>query len=437
MTHQTCKRHFLPLGRGIALCALLTLTGAAYAQTDIVSAAANSNLTSITINGRALQPSSGPPVVSLGGQRLTVATFSSTQITAALPARLAPGSYDLAVTAKGAANFDLTIGVSGAPGPAGPAGPQGPTGAPGAPGPAGPIALPFSGGGSANQPMLSVFNNGPLSDAFYGAGGPGTSGQFGGAGVEGAGGPSSGGFGGSGVVGLGGPATNANDNGGAGGTLYGGGSDALAVTGGDGVDAQGGDSAAGGFAGNGISASAGSGPSDGMYNGIAGIFSGNVTVNGNLAKAGGSFVIDHPLDPANKYLYHSFVESPDMMNIYNGNAVTDSSGVANVTMPGWFESLNRDFRYQITVIGQFAQAIVGSEIANGSFTIKTDKPNVKVSWQVTGIRQDAWANAHRIPLEVDKAPADQGHYMHPELFGREGDPSIAELHHPRPKRQQQ
>jgi hypothetical protein len=41
--------------------------------------------------------------------------------------------------------------------------------------------------------------------------------------------------------------------------------------------------------------------------------------------------------------------------------------------------LNRDFRYQLTVIGTFAQAIVVTEIANGSFSIKTDKPNVKVS----------------------------------------------------------
>jgi len=126
-----------------------------------------------------------------------------------------------------------------------------------------------------------------------------------------------------------------------------------------------------------------------------------------------------------------------MMNIYNGNAVTDSSGAATVTMPGWFESLNRDFRYQLTTLGQPAQVWVASEIANRVFTIKTDKPNVKVSWQVTGIRQDAWANAHRIPLEVEKATADQGHYLHPELFGHEGDPAIAEMHNPRPKQHQQ
>jgi hypothetical protein len=145
--------------------------------------------------------------------------------------------------------------------------------------------------------------------------------------------------------------------------------------------------------------------------------SANVDVLGTLSKGGGSFKIDHPLDPANKYLYHSFVESPDMKNMYDGNITTDDAGLASVTLPNWFETLNRDFRYQLTVIGQFAQAIVASEISGNQFSIRTDKPNVKVSWQVTGIRQDAFANAHRIQTDVEKSPADRGHYLHPELFG--------------------
>ena len=64
--------------------------------------------------------------------------------------------------------------------------------------------------------------------------------------------------------------------------------------------------------------------------GYAGVFSGKALVTGNLSKGGGSFKIDHPLDPANKYLYHSFVESPDMMNVYNGNVTTDAKGEATV-----------------------------------------------------------------------------------------------------------
>jgi hypothetical protein len=149
----------------------------------------------------------------------------------------------------------------------------------------------------------------------------------------------------------------------------------------------------------------------------AGWFNGPVNVNGALSKSSGSFKIDHPLDPANRYLYHSFVESPDMMNVYNGNVVTDADGYATVTLPDWFEALNRDFRYQLTVIGQFAQAIVDREVENNSFVIRTNLSNVKVSWQVTGIRQDAWANAHRVPVEEDKPAEEVGTYLAPEVWG--------------------
>jgi hypothetical protein len=86
-----------------------------------------------------------------------------------------------------------------------------------------------------------------------------------------------------------------------------------------------------------------SGSGDGLLaasaTGFAGFFLGDVDVDGTLSKAGGSFKIDHPLDPSNKYLYHSFVESPDMMNIYNGNVTTDAEGNAVVTLPDWFEFL--------------------------------------------------------------------------------------------------
>ncbi|MBK7473370.1 MAG: hypothetical protein IPI73_24775 [Betaproteobacteria bacterium] len=145
---------------------------------------------------------------------------------------------------------------------------------------------------------------------------------------------------------------------------------------------------------------------------------GDVQVLGTLSKGAGSFMIDHPLDPANKYLYHSFVESPDMKNIYDGNVTTDGTGHAEVALPDWFESLNRDFRYQLTVIGTFAQAIVAKKVAGNRFTIATSAPNVEVSWQVTGIRQDAYANKHRIPVEQEKPVSEQGTFLHPEAYGQ-------------------
>jgi len=166
--------------------------------------------------------------------------------------------------------------------------------------------------------------------------------------------------------------------------------------------------------------------------GTAGYFSGNVYISGSLTKSSGTFLIDHPLDPAHKYLYHSFVESPDMMNVYNGNVVTNQRGVATVTLPDYFEALNQDFRYQLTVIGQFAQAIVAKEINGNRFTIKTSKPGVKVSWQVTGIRHDAYADAHRVEVQVEKPPQEQGRYLHPELFGAPAEQAIGYVAPPVP-----
>jgi hypothetical protein len=151
--------------------------------------------------------------------------------------------------------------------------------------------------------------------------------------------------------------------------------------------------------------------------GYAGYFFGKVAVTGPLTKLGGGFKIDHPLDPSGMYLYHSFVESPDMKNVYDGVVITDEDGRAVVELPEWFEALNRDFRYQLTVIGRFAQAIVEEEIANNSFTIRTDTDGVKVSWQVTGIRRDAWADANRLPVEEVKPDDEQGTYLNPEAFG--------------------
>jgi hypothetical protein len=164
----------------------------------------------------------------------------------------------------------------------------------------------------------------------------------------------------------------------------------------------------------------------------AGYFAGNVNITGSIAKGSGTFKIDHPLDPENKYLYHSFVESPDMMNIYNGNIVTDANGNATVTLPDYFDALNKDFRYQLTVIGTYAQAIVKEEISGNRFTIQTDKPNVKVSWMVTGVRQDKFANAHRVVPEVEKENIYKGYYLHAAEWGMPANKSIDHLTAPQP-----
>jgi hypothetical protein len=124
--------------------------------------------------------------------------------------------------------------------------------------------------------------------------------------------------------------------------------------------------------------------------------------NGTVSKAGGSFRIDHPLDPEHKFLQHSFVESPDMMNVYNGVVTLGKNGRAEIRLPAYFQALNRDYRYQLTAIGQFAPLYVAKEIENNRFTIGGGKPGTRVSWQVTGIRKDDYANQNRIKVEVNK-----------------------------------
>jgi hypothetical protein len=137
-----------------------------------------------------------------------------------------------------------------------------------------------------------------------------------------------------------------------------------------------------------------------------------------LEKGGGDFRIDHPLDPENKYLRHSFVESPDRMNVYNGNLVLDANGEAWVELPEWFGALNRDFRYQLTCIGDFAPVYIAEKIANNRFKIAGGTPNMEVSWQVTGIRQDPWAIAHPVVVEEEKPEEKRGYYLRPDLYGQ-------------------
>jgi hypothetical protein len=158
--------------------------------------------------------------------------------------------------------------------------------------------------------------------------------------------------------------------------------------------------------------------------GYAGNFNGRVRVIGNLSKGGGSFLIDHPLDPQNKTLSHSFVESPDMKNIYDGIAVLDATGGATVALPAYFEALNRDFRYQLTTIGSYAPVYIAQEVSGNQFKIGGGQPGLKVSWQVTGIRHDPYAEHNPIVVEQDKPAAERGRYLYPTAYGRQEDEGI-------------
>jgi hypothetical protein len=104
-------------------------------------------------------------------------------------------------------------------------------------------------------------------------------------------------------------------------------------------------------------------------------------INGDFSVTGiKAFTIDHPLDPEHKMLHHFAVESNEVLNSYSGNVVTNEKGKAEVKLPDYFEAINKDYRYQLTVIGSFARAIISREIKGNTFEVATDEPNIKISW---------------------------------------------------------
>lgn len=179
-----------------------------------------------------------------------------------------------------------------------------------------------------------------------------------------------------------------------------------------------------GFGRDGVFGQASSGSGAGIVGYIgqgwyAGYFDGYVHVAGDFTVSGTkSFLIDHPLDPENKYLQHSCVESPDIKNIYDGVATADDAGEAVIRMPSYFEALNEDFRYQLTPIGNSApQLYLKREIESGTFIIGGAAPGQRVSWQITGIRKDAAAKANPLVVERDKPAEHKGLFLNPEAFG--------------------
>ncbi|MEO0020821.1 MAG: hypothetical protein ABIK48_01415, partial [candidate division WOR-3 bacterium] len=137
---------------------------------------------------------------------------------------------------------------------------------------------------------------------------------------------------------------------------------------------------------------------------------------GTLSKAGGSFTIDHPLDPYGKILNHYFIEGPEMRNLYDGEVVLDASGRATVHLPEYFSALNRRPRIQLTGVGT-SNVYVAVDIRGNTFVIG-GKPGTKVYWQVTGERQDVSAEVIRrlMPVEQKKAGELAGRMLDDEFL---------------------
>jgi len=166
----------------------------------------------------------------------------------------------------------------------------------------------------------------------------------------------------------------------------------------------------------------GSGLHKGVHGEITGGIGFGVYSTGNMGASGTKpFRIDHPKDPTGKYLQHFSAESPDVLNMYTGNVVTDANGSATITLPDYFGEINKDPRYSLTVISvggtDFVQAMVVQKIQNNRFVIRTSKPATEVSWEVKAVRNDLWVRTYGAPVQVEKLGLERGKYQHPELYG--------------------
>ena len=74
-------------------------------------------------------------------------------------------------------------------------------------------------------------------------------------------------------------------------------------------------------------------------------------------------------------------------------------------------------RYQLTPLA-YTRTWVKREVAGNRFTIATSEPDQKVCWQVTGVRQDAYAKAHPLEVESRKTGREKGRYLNPLEHGQ-------------------
>lgn len=148
-------------------------------------------------------------------------------------------------------------------------------------------------------------------------------------------------------------------------------------------------------------------------------FVGDVSVSGTISGNAKHCLIDSPADPENRTLTHACVESDERFNVYSGNVVLDENGEARVPLPPWVSTFNRDFRYQLTCIGQAAPVYVAQEVCDDAFSIAGGPAGMKVSWQLTGVRNDAWAQANPLVVDQEKPEDEKGYFLNPEAYGHD------------------
>ncbi len=161
-------------------------------------------------------------------------------------------------------------------------------------------------------------------------------------------------------------------------------------------------------AGNG--SAGGTGPSFGVY------ATGDIGASGTK-----SFIIDHPNDPANKYLKHFAIESNEVLNIYRGTAFFDASGRTTIQLPEYYSTINKNASYQLTAIGAaMPNLFIEREVnSTNTFVIAGGIAEKKVSWVLTAERNDPYLqqNPEKRDNVLDKGE-DRGKYLTPQLYNQ-------------------
>lgn len=152
--------------------------------------------------------------------------------------------------------------------------------------------------------------------------------------------------------------------------------------------------------------------------GYAGWFEGNVNVTGSLTTPAAFLQVDHPESPADRWYQQALVGAFERVTVLSGNAVSGANGRVVVRVPEIFGRTHTDVRYQVTPIGRAAQPFIAKELADGRFTIDAGAAGVRLSWQLTGVRDDAAARRGAFQVEADKRPHEQGRYADPALYRR-------------------
>jgi hypothetical protein len=156
--------------------------------------------------------------------------------------------------------------------------------------------------------------------------------------------------------------------------------------------------------------------------GVAGWFEGDVNVTGDIHKSNCYFLIDHPLDPENKLLRHTCVESPEGLLIYRGTVKPNAEGEAIVELPSYFKALTDEENASVYLTPHGKPFLTGFEWEPGhtAFTVY-GSPERTVSWMVLAGRDDPVARQNQRPVEEEKGSGgslcNRGELLYPTAYG--------------------